>query len=185
MSFRYTAIKHPLMCLPKRATIQTTTPQVDVKRVMLYAIGVLAFALAYSAPMFLEYESKVERGIPRVFWTELRSSSSYTMFYTIYGDLIVRMCVPLSLLIKSNLGIYNLVKQRSDLATKDKQIAVMLFGVVVLLVSCHSPRFMHNVYNAIILDNLSCCQNIDPSLGSSRADQIAHVVAKLLLVIQR
>lgn len=67
----------------------------------------------------------------------------------------------------------------------DRKFALMLFAIVGLFLLCQSCKITVNVHNWIILDELSACRNVAHYLGAPLWDEIMHIVARLLLLVNR
>jgi hypothetical protein len=145
---------------------------------------VLILSILYCVPLFLEYEAKSissehqATDSKKLKETKLRRSSQYILFYYVITDIIFRFILPISILLYTNYGIYKAIKVSTKLSNKTKSLGkaqnVMLFGVVSLLMLCHSYRFSVNIYQYLITADMACC-------GMNFANIIAHMVGHILI----
>ena len=160
------------------------TIHIDIKRLLLYVSAVLILAVLYCLPLFLEYESKSIKSEHQEYdsktlnETKLRGSSQYILLYYVITDIVFRFILPISILLYTNYGIYKAIKVSTKLSNKTKSLGkaqtVMLFGVVGLLILCHSYRFSVNIYQYLITADMECC-------GMNFANIVAHMVGHILI----
>ena len=160
------------------------TIHIDIKKLLLYVLMVLIVSILYCVPLFLEYEAKTNNtenpatNFHKLKETKLKRSSKYILIYYVITDIIFRFILPISVLLYTNYGIYKAIKISTKLSNKTKSLGkaqhVMLFGVVGLLIICHSYRFSVNIYQYLITEDMACC-------GMNFANIIAHMVGHILI----
>ena len=73
-------------------------------------------------------------------WSKLRQDPIYTGIYTLLTDIVVRILLPLSVMMWTNLSIYRTMKSTDSCNQRESQVIAMLFGVAIPLLICHSYR---------------------------------------------
>ena len=148
---RYLAVRNPV-----KYNQSNVNPRTQSQRVMMYALPVVIFSIAYNIPFFLcFYIDEKPDGEIHVGVTDLRKNPLFVRYYINWTRFFVSGIIPFCTLFYYNFRFYNIIKLNSDrkrrLQTvrntghcairktedKERNMAIVMFGIVAIFLICH------------------------------------------------
>ena len=121
--------------------------------------------------------------------SDLRDNTNYVRYYILLANFIVMALVPLLIMSVLNTLLYKAVRRSGNIQARrslrrnqrDKSIALILIGIVIVFAFCNAFRFIINLYEVICLKMRGTILLTVLGLSSSfcwrNSYRLAHVVS--------
>ncbi|XP_023332713.1 uncharacterized protein LOC111704648 [Eurytemora carolleeae] len=115
-----------------------------------YILPILVFCSIYNIPRFFELRLVEENGVSRLAPTSMMRSDQYRCFL-ISANLFLTGVGPILCMCVLNCLVSRRLKGKgSQVTSRDKSASFLISGLVLVMVICHAPRNLLNIYELIL-----------------------------------